>query len=233
MPRFWTATRSLHALQVPLPSGIAEGLARLRLSAFGLALLCITATAPQIVAQEPPKTTEPDRGATQKNPNAPAGKSDTAASAKTAATEPKEESVDAVVTKIIDGDSIKAKDKDGKEYEIQIEGTDAPESKQPYGKESTDALRVMLADHPIRVTWQKKDNFERLLAQVHVGDKHINSEMIREGHAWHFKRYNQSEQLAACEAEAKKEKRGLWRTENPQAPWDYRKENRAPDKPDR
>lgn len=234
MPRVWTVTRSLHAPQASLPAGITGingSMARLRLLTVGLALFGIAWTASQVAAQTPPKTTDQAApGATQKKQNAPATKPDTAA---TAATEPKEESVDAVVTKVIDGDSIKAKDKDGKEHEIQIEGTDAPESKQPYGKESTDALRDMLADHPIRVTWRKKDNFERLLAQVYVGEKHINSEMIREGHAWHFKRYNQSEQLAACEAEAKKEKRGLWGTENPQAPWDYRKENRAPDKPDR
>jgi endonuclease YncB( thermonuclease family) len=57
--------------------------------------------------------------------------------------------------------------------------------------------------------------------------------MIRTGHAWHFKRYNQSKQLAELEIEAKNNKRGLWATDNPQAPWDYRKENRTPDKPDR
>jgi endonuclease YncB( thermonuclease family) len=144
-----------------------------------------------------------------------------------------EETVEARVTKVIDGDSIKAKDKDGKELEIQIEGTDAPELKQPFGKESTEALRKLLADKTIRVTWSKKDNFDRLLAQVYLGDDHINAIMIETGNAWHFKRYNKSEELAALETKAREKKLGLWGTESPQAPWDYRKENRAPDKPDR
>ncbi|MFN7733800.1 MAG: thermonuclease family protein [Pirellula sp.] len=144
-----------------------------------------------------------------------------------------ESSIEARVTKIIDGDSIKAKDAEGKEYEIQIEGTDAPELKQAYGPESTDALKKLVSEKSIRVTWKKKDNFERLLAQVYVGDDHINALMIRGGHAWHFKRYNQSKELAALETQAREDKLGLWGTENPQAPWDYRKENRAPDKPDR
>lgn len=150
-------------------------------------------------------------------------------------TEPpvKEESIEGDVTKVIDGDSIKVRRTDGMEYEIQIEGTDAPELKQPFGKESAEALQKMLGTSKVKVTWQKKDNFERLLAQVYVKDKHINSEMIRTGNAWHFKRYNQSKKLADLEIEAKKEKLGLWGTDNPQAPWDYRKENRAPDKPDR
>ncbi len=150
-------------------------------------------------------------------------------------TEPpaKEESIEGNVTKVIDGDSIKVRTSEGMEYEVQLEGTDAPELKQPFGKESAEALQKMLGTSKVKVTWQKKDNFERPLAQVYVEDKHINSEMIRTGNAWHFKRYNQSKKLADLEIEAKKEKLGLWGTDNPQAPWDYRKENRAPDKPDR
>lgn len=137
------------------------------------------------------------------------------------------------VSKVIDGDSIKVKDADGKEFEVQIEGTDAPEAKQAHGKEATEALRKLVMDRDVRVTWAKKDNFDRLLAQVFVGEEHINARMIQEGHAWHFKRYNKSEKLAVLEDQARQAKRGLWGTENPQAPWDYRKENRAPDKPDR
>lgn len=137
------------------------------------------------------------------------------------------------MSKVIDGDSIKVKDDQGKEFEVQIEGTDAPESKQEYGKEATEALRKLCMDKDVRVTWTKKDNFERILAQVYLGSEHINATMLRDGHAWHFKRYNQSKELAELEEKAKQAKRGLWGTEAPQAPWDYRKENRAPDKPDR
>jgi endonuclease YncB( thermonuclease family) len=145
----------------------------------------------------------------------------------------KEESIEAKVIKIIDGDSIKVQDKDGKEYEVQIEGTDAPEAKQPFGSESTDTMSQWVKDKAVKVSWNKKDNFDRLLAQVYVEGKHVNTEMIRAGMAWHFKRYNKSKELAAVEDEARKEKRGLWAQDKPVAPWDYRKENRAPDKPDR
>ena len=147
--------------------------------------------------------------------------------------EAKEESIVATVTKVIDGDSLKAKTKEGNEYEIQVEGIDAPELKQPHGKEATEALSKMVMGKEIKVTWTKKDNFDRLLAQIHVDNTHANQEMLRTGHAWHFKRYNQSKELAELEEEAKKAKRGLWATENPQAPWDFRKETRSPEKPDR
>jgi endonuclease YncB( thermonuclease family) len=89
----------------------------------------------------------------------------------------------------------------------------------------------LIGKKELRISWKSKDNFERLLAQVYVGDTHINSEMLKSGMAWHFKRYNKSEALAKLETEAKEAKKGLWKNSSPKAPWDYRKENKAPDKP--
>lgn len=142
-----------------------------------------------------------------------------------------DETVDGKVTRIIDGDSILVTDSKSVEYEVQLEGIDAPEIKQDFGKESTEGLSKLLKDKTVRITWKSKDNFERLLAQVYDGDKHINMEMIKTGMAWHFKRYNQDEELAKAETAAKEAKKGLWAAESPVAPWDYRKENKAPDKP--
>jgi endonuclease YncB( thermonuclease family) len=137
------------------------------------------------------------------------------------------------VKRVIDGDSILVldpKDND-KEYEVQLEGLDAPELKQEFGKQSSEALAKLIEKKELRISWKSKDNFERLLAQVYVGNTHINSEMLKSGMAWHFKRYNKSEALAKLEVEAKEAKKGLWKNGSPTAPWDYRKENKAPDKP--
>lgn len=142
-----------------------------------------------------------------------------------------DETVDGKVTRIIDGDSILVTDSKSVEYEVQLEGIDAPEIKQDFGKESTEGLSKLLKDKTVRITWKSKDNFERLLAQVYDGDKHINMELIKTGMAWHFKRYNKDEELAKAETVAREAKKGLWATESPVAPWDYRKENKAPDKP--
>jgi len=142
-----------------------------------------------------------------------------------------DDTVEGKVTRIIDGDSILVTDSKLVEYEVQLEGIDAPELKQDFGKESTEGLTKLLKGKTVRLTWKSKDNFERLLAQVYDGEKHINMEMIKSGMAWHFKRYNKDETLAEAESEAKEAKKGLWAMESPVAPWDYRKENKAPDKP--
>ncbi len=142
-----------------------------------------------------------------------------------------DETVEGKVTRIIDGDSILVTDAKLVEHEVQLEGIDAPELKQDFGKESMEGLTKLLKDKSVRLTWKSKDNFDRLLAQVYDGDKHINVEMIKTGMAWHFKRYNKDESLAKAETEAKEAKKGLWAKESPMAPWDYRKENKSPDKP--
>ncbi len=142
-----------------------------------------------------------------------------------------DETVDGKVSRIIDGDSILVIDAKGVEYEVQLEGIDAPEMQQEFGKESTEGLSKLLKGKSVRLTWKSKDNFDRLLAQVYVGDKHINLELIQTGMAWHFKRYNKDETLAKSETAAREAKKGLWAKELPMAPWDYRKENKAPDKP--
>lgn len=205
-----------------MPSKCRTAIAFRGTHGISLACFCLCFGLPTTAAQDEAKPSKV--GSTQESSqeaNAPQKSSEV------------EESIGGEVTKVIDGDSFKVKTAEGKEYEVQIEGTDAPELKQAYGKESTEALRKILGDTQVRVTWLKKDNFERPLAHVYVGDLHVNAEMIRTGNAWHFKRYNQSKQLAELEIEAKNNKRGLWATDNPQAPWDYRKENRTPDKPDR
>jgi len=194
---------------------------------FCIAFVCVIGTITPLWAQTPNPSGTATTEATNRKP------SDEPQTDKEPKKQEAQEEITAKVTKVIDGDSIKVRTREGKEYEVQIEGTDAPEIKQEYGKESTEALKKMLFDSDVRVTWTKKDNFERPLAQVYRGQTHINAEMIKSGNAWHFKRYNQSQTLADLEVEAKTAKRGLWQAADPKAPWDYRKENRAPDKPDR
>ncbi|MFY7877448.1 MAG: thermonuclease family protein [Pirellula sp.] len=149
----------------------------------------------------------------------------------TSAIVPADETMEAKVKRVIDGDSILVVDSNDMEFEAQLEGIDAPELKQEFGKESLEALTKMLKDQKVKLTWKSKDTYDRLLAQVYLEDKHVNIEMLRSGMAWHFKRYNKSEELAKIELEAKQAKKGLWSKESPLAPWDYRKENKAPDKP--
>ena len=50
--------------------------------------------------------------------------------------------------------------------------------------------------------------------------------MIKAGYEWHYKYYNKSKEYADAEKNARNQKIGLWKGANPQAPWEYRRENK-------
>ena len=57
----------------------------------------------------------------------------------------------------------------------------------------------------------------------------MNCELVREGMAWHFVRYAPHDrELARLEAQARKERVGLWSQPNPVPPWSWRKGEGVP-----
>ena len=84
-----------------------------------------------------------------------------------------DETMEAKVKRVIDGDSILVVDSNDMEFEAQLEGIDAPEMKQEFGKESLEALTKMLKDQKVKLTWKSKDTYDRLLAQVYLEDKFL------------------------------------------------------------
>ena len=139
-----------------------------------------------------------------------------------------DETVEGRVTRIIDGDSILVTDSKSVEYEVQLEGIDAPESGQSYGKKAKEALAEMVAGKIVTVKKTGTDRYKRTLGIVIVGDVDANAKLIEDGWAWHFKKYNNEERLAKLEDAARKAKRGLWADEKPLAPWEYRARQKTP-----
>jgi endonuclease YncB( thermonuclease family) len=50
----------------------------------------------------------------------------------------------------------------------------------------------------------------------------LNRLLIRDGFAWHYKKYSDDASLAELENKACRSKTGLWQDKNPIAPWDWR-----------
>jgi len=42
----------------------------------------------------------------------------------------------------------------------------------------------------IRVNAIEKDRYGRTVAEIFLGESFINAEMVKEGHAWHYRRYS-------------------------------------------
>lgn len=126
------------------------------------------------------------------------------------------------VVGITDGDTL-AVLIDQTPVKIRLEGIDAPEKRQAFGSASKAALSALVAGCTVSIAPTGKDRYGRTLARVHCGGVDVGREMIRQGMAWHFIRYNQDADLAGAEMAARGAKRGLWADKAPVAPWEWRK----------
>ena len=127
------------------------------------------------------------------------------------------------VVSIADGDTITVLDADKHQHKIRLEGIDAPEKKQAFGTKSRQKLGDLVAGKDVTVQWTKKDRYSRIVGHVYLGDRDIDLEMVKAGMAWHYRQYSKSTELAAAEAEARKNRVGLWVDTNPVPPWEFRK----------
>ncbi len=70
------------------------------------------------------------------------------------------------------------------------------------------------------------DKYGRTVAVIFKGNTNINLEMVKKGCAWNYMYYNKSLYTIFAQITAKNKKAGLWADNNPQAPWDYRKQTK-------
>lgn len=139
----------------------------------------------------------------------------------------------AVVAKIADGDTITVHDEQGKAHKIRLAYIDAPEIKQNHGKDSQAALAELLQGETVEVNVQDIDRYKREVALITHRGQDVNYRQIRLGNAWHYTAYAKTQLSAdfaryqAAMALAKSKGMGLWVYARPQAPWDYRKQQRS------
>jgi endonuclease YncB( thermonuclease family) len=127
------------------------------------------------------------------------------------------------VTRISDGDSIEV-DLDSGHARVRFGAIDTPEYDQPYGAQSSAALKAMLPiGSSVELEVMTQDQFRRIVALVWLidGDKrtNINEAMLRQGHAWAYRRYMKDPKYCDLEQEARSRKLGLWA--RPVSEWIY------------
>ena len=122
----------------------------------------------------------------------------------------------AKVVKVKDGDTITIMNRDKSQVDIRIEGVDAPESNQPFGSRAKQAVSKAIFGKYVLVQKTGRDEkYGRDIATIEFEDmdsviKELSSELVRAGLAWNYDRYSKSDVLPELQAEAKKDKRGLW-----------------------
>jgi micrococcal nuclease len=132
------------------------------------------------------------------------------------------ETYTAKVIKITDGDTIVVLNRDKQQIKIRLEGIDCPESHQEYGEKARQATAGLCFGREVEIRKSGTDRYGRTLAFIYVGDVCVNKQLIIQGMAWHYKKYNHDPELARLEDQARMRKVGLWSQSYPVAPWDWR-----------
>jgi micrococcal nuclease len=125
------------------------------------------------------------------------------------------------IHKVSDGDTFILQMHDG-QLKVRLDGIDAPEGNQPFGKESKAFLSQFIGKG-CRVEKKGNDRYGRILGVLWIEQVNVNVLMVRKGYAWHFKKYSKDKELADAEEIARAEKLGLWSKGDPIAPWEWRK----------
>jgi micrococcal nuclease len=130
----------------------------------------------------------------------------------------------AKVVGVSDGDTLTVLDEAKVRTKIRLHGIDAPEAKQDFGSRAKEALSDKVFGKEVRLVKRDVDRYGRTVADVFVGERLINRELVAEGWAWHYVKYAPDDaELANAEKEARAKKLGLWAHDAPIAPWEFRK----------
>ena len=137
-----------------------------------------------------------------------------------------------IVVGVTDGDTISVLDSGKVQHKIRLSGIDAPEKKQAFGMQSKKSLSDLVINKNVAVQSDKKDRYGRELGKILVGDVDINLEQIKNGMAWHYKKYERTQSLedrvnyGYAEDMARAMKHGLWSDDKQIPPWGWRKGER-------
>ena len=149
---------------------------------------------------------------------------------------PRPESIPVEVVNVHDGDTITVK-QGWQKVTVRLCGIDAPELDQPFGVQSRDHLRALLAKAGNQVVLYitDTDRYGRKVAELYVPahnpkqpeeEQFVNEEQVQAGMAYLYARYASrcpnGGAIAQVEAGAKQQRRGVWSDLNAMRPWDWR-----------
>jgi len=127
------------------------------------------------------------------------------------------------VVKVQDGDTLTVRAANAV-VRVRLDGIDAPEMGQPYGRRSRESLAELCAAKQAQVVEQGRDRYGRTVGRVWCGGVSANAEQVRRGMAWVFVRYApRGSPLYSLEHDARERRQGLWGDAQPTAPWDWRR----------
>lgn len=129
------------------------------------------------------------------------------------------------VIRVADGDTFTML-VDGKPYKVRLHGVDCPEKTQDFYDVARQFLSKLIMHQEVTVIKRNKDRYGRVVGIAFLEEMNINEQLLKEGLAWHFTRYDKNQNWAKLEEAARREGRGLWQSKNTVPPWEFRRRDR-------
>jgi endonuclease YncB( thermonuclease family) len=124
------------------------------------------------------------------------------------------------VVGVHDGDTINGLDDSKTQFKIRLDAIDAPELGQPFGQASKKALSEKVFGKNVVVIAKTKDKYGRTVGHVMIDGRDVNLEMLKEGMAWHYEKYDHNKRLREAEQSSRADKKGLWADGDAAPRWD-------------
>jgi len=134
------------------------------------------------------------------------------------------ERIEVSVVGVHDGDTLTGLTGGREQLKVRLEGIDAPELGQPFGRVAKRALSDKVFGKNVEIVTTHRDLYGRVVGRALVGGRDIGEELVREGSAWHATTFSHDQRLAAAEARARRARAGLWADRSPEPPWEFRKQ---------
>jgi micrococcal nuclease len=127
------------------------------------------------------------------------------------------------VVAIADGDTFTLLSGDQEQVKIRLYGIDCPERKQDFGQVAKQRLSDLVFGQKVSIIKKDIDRYGRTVALVYKKDTCINEELLKEGLAWHYVKYDQNPAWELMEKQTRREKVGLWVQPHAIPPWEWRR----------
>jgi endonuclease YncB( thermonuclease family) len=134
----------------------------------------------------------------------------------------------AVVKYVTDGDTIWVSAGGGSQaIDIRIQGIDASEICQDYGRVAASALLQHLQHKTVSVSAKARDKYGRMVAKVNLNGQDVGAWLVANGHAWSYHNRRSLGPYGKQETVARQSGRGLWASGSPVEPKVFRKRTKC------
>jgi micrococcal nuclease len=134
-----------------------------------------------------------------------------------------------VVTHVTDGDTLRVKklasNSKADSLKVRIDGIDAPEICQLYGRQSAVALKKLLLSKQVTITSKRFDDYGRDVAKVTIDNIDVGSWMVKNGHAWSYHYRFSNGPYGSEEKAAERDRLGLFADASAIEPKVFRREH--------